>query len=259
MRTERRFTRRRVLGGSAAIAVTGLTGLALKDIPEHLILAQIGQYKAETFSHNADSLQQIKSSVEVSGIEMDLTQLDPTTLVVTHAPNDYRQLSTEAQRLQDPHLIASAIRKQGARLHVDVKNVIDPSPVISFIKEQERHGPVSVSTPLHGFLWTLSDSGFSGQTLFTLPDQATFDEFIKQTPASSIKKSFGVSIQHEVLNLENSQRLKDMGLYILTWTPNTPTAVLRALKNGADGITSDKIDLLHSIGKTAAKNNSSIS
>lgn len=256
MGTERRFTRRRVLGGSAAIAVTGLTGLALKDIPEQLVMAEISKYRAETFSHNADSIQQIKSSVGVAGIEMDLTQLDPTTLVVTHSPEDYRLLPPEAQQLQDPHHIASTIRDQGARVHVDVKNVLDPRPIISFIKEQEKYGPVSVSTPLHDFLWELSESGFDGQTLFTLPDQATFDQFIKITPTSTLKKSFGVSIRHEVLSIENSQKLKDMGLYILTWTPNSPTAVLRALKNGADGITSDKIDLLHAIGQTAVKNKS---
>lgn len=247
---QKTYSRRRFLSLGAA----GIISMGLKD-KEPSAYKLIANYTADIFSHNADTLSKIENSIGIPAIEMDVIQLPNGKLAVGHSLEEFSMLTREQQIALQPHAIAEKIRLQGAKPHFDLKlepekPIMDPAAYITLLQEESLRGPVTVSTPHHEFLWNLHNNGFEGQILFTLRDEKNVKEFLEKYKHEDFEKgSFGVSIRFTALSEKTAKQLKERGLYILAWTPNTSLGILGALQSGADGITSDMPHLLKQIGK----------
>ncbi len=248
----RKHLRRNVLG-LASLAV--LYPLIHKDSEDETrAFKQLSQIKADTFSHNADTLAEINGAVG-GGVELDVSQLKTGELVVSHTLPDIITAPQEFVSAQDPRVFAHAIRAKGARVHFDVKNVEYAPSFAAFLREQQKIKPVSVSSLDHTFLWGLQKEGFDGQILFTLtenkgrhgdPVKDFIEKYLSQNPHEG---KLGVSINHKILTPHTGKQLTDLDLYILAWTPNSAHEVRDAIRFGANGITSDRPRLLRQIGR----------
>lgn len=251
---EKTYSRRRFL----ALSVASALSMGLKD-KEQSAFRQLGNFTADIFSHNADTISKIERSLGIPAIEMDIAQLPNGKLVVGHSLEEFNVLPIEQQLQLEPRSVAQKIRLQGSRPHFDVKlepdkPIIDEAEYINLLQEEATYGPTTVSTPHHEFLWNLHRSGFDGQILFTLRDPGAVKNFLNTYKKENFKNgSFGVSIRFTALSEKVVKQLKERGLYVLAWTPNTSLGVLSALKSGADGITSDMPHLLKQIGKYVPK------
>lgn len=246
----RMITRRRVMG----LGVGAVASLFLKDGKEISAFSKIGNYTADPYAHNSDTLKRIR---EVDGlrIETDWLQLPPENnwgqCVVGHSYDEFYSLKVSEQLRQATDLISDEARRVGStELHIDAKEITHAPSFIEQIQKQEKKGPVAVSTPHHDFLWNLAENEFDGRILFTLSNEHMVKNFIKNHPPHHFEgRSFGVSIQYLALNKKYGEKLKDRGLYILAWTPNSARGILHSLESGADGITSDDTRLLKRIGQ----------
>lgn len=251
------FNKSRTRRQTLVLGAGALLSMSLRDT-EPSAFKKIGNYAADKFSHNADSLDLIERSQGIPAIEMDMSQLPNGELVIAHSVKDYNQVPLSLRQNQEPAHVARVIRKMGAKPHVDVKfelgeDIPDVNRAHDFLINESRNGPMAVSTPHHKFLWDLHKKGFEEQILFTLRDEDSVKEFLKIYNKNDFKNGiFGVSIRFTHLSSDVSEKLKDMGLYILAWTPNTSVGILSALQNGADGITSDAPHLLRQIGKNVS-------
>lgn len=253
-RNRKTLTRRQFLMGAGALTGSALVG----NIPEPSPSKELKGRTAHTFSHNRDTLEDIENATGIYAIEMDVTLLETGELVLAHTPHDFLKLSPAARKLQDPLLAADAIRRVNSRVHTDIKledeaveKIKDFTPFISFLTIQQDIAPLTVSSPNHKFLWELHHSSqekFGGQILFTLNDKHAVRRFLnKYTPEHFTNGSFGVSINHEALTHDTGLKLKELGLYILAYTLDQPHVIVQAVDNKADGITSNRIRVLHQL------------
>lgn len=242
----RRKFGRVTIGAGAAIMGVGPEKIVPRN-PE-----KIGLLTAETFAHNSDTDSQIKNSRGMYGIEMDISQLEDGTLVLAHSASDYLRLPESLRMLHDPYKGADMIREQGSVVHADVKRVKKAQTYIDFLHNQQAIAPMMVSTPDHVFLDKLKKSEFKGRILYTLEDSEQADAFIQNHHKDDFSQGlFGVSIKGNAFTYENSKIFKDWNLYRLVWTLNTEDDIAKAINNGAQGITSDKKDLLVKLNENA--------
>lgn len=249
----RTISRRQSFRVGAGVVVTAgtLLGIDLGSMSESDAQERLGHHKpVEITSHNADTLVQIRKSKGVHSIELDISQLKDRALVGAHATKDFLSLHATDQEQQYPPILLHEIRQIGAIPMVDVKNIEHAESFAEYLMQESQNGFLKVCTPHHWFLERLDNMGFNGQMLFTLIDQKDVSSFKRSIMGKKSKKgSFGVSVNDEVYTKNDARLFEEAKLHRLVWTPSTPIRVLEVLLKGTDGITTDNIPLLMSVGE----------